>query len=300
MNAKQAAWTLLLPAAMWAGMAAAVDSTAKSPGTIGSQPRVIVTKPQQLGKGRAWVYVALDANDNPLALGVSMDKGALEGLPRQPNTTSRCFDKNGNGNIDAGECIGDYQLIFKLPEGEAAKTVLPFKWVGLNWNPHGHGEPAPPPWAEPHFDFHFYTAERKAVKQLRPGSCGELIDCEDFKKASRPVPAKYIHRDHIDVGAAVPDMGNHLVNSKAPELAKGGPKFSHTFIFGAYDGHITFYEPMITRAYLASAPNMCASIKQPAAWAVAGSYPTTYCIRYSDRTGRYTVSLENFVKRAAN
>ncbi len=269
--------------------------------TSASETKVFVSEAQTLGKGSAWVYVALDAKGHPLALGVSMTKGALEGLPAQPNPTSRCFDKNGNGKIDAPEeCLGDYELVFALPQGDATKAVSPFNWVGVNWNPHGHVAPAPPPWSEPHFDFHFYIAPREAVMKLRPGTCGELIDCEDFKKATRPVPAKYLHRDHIDVGAAVPAMGNHLINSKAPELAKGGPKFTHTFIFGSDDGRISFYEPMITREFLASNPRMCAPIKQPSAWQLAGAYPTKYCIRHSDRTGRHTVSLEGFVERPAN
>jgi hypothetical protein len=228
-----------------------------------------------------------------------MDKGALEGLPTEPNSTSRCFDKNGNGKMDKDECIGDFAFTFPIPEGDAAKAVAPFKWVALNWNPHGHIAPAPPPWAAPHFDFHFYIQDRESVKMLRPGACGELIDCEDFKKATKPVPAKYVHADHINVDAAVPDMGNHLIDSKSPELQKGGPPFTHTFIFGAYDGRITFLEPMITSAYIASNPNMCAPIKQPEAWEVAGAYPTKYCIRHLDRVGRYTVSLEGFVQRPA-
>lgn len=296
MNAKKVALTLLMPIALSAG---AVTAAAAAGGN-GAPAKVIVTKSQKLGMGKAWVYVALDGAGKPLALGVSMNKGALDGLPQRPNKTSRCFDKNGNGKIDADECLGDYELVFPMPQGEAAKAVSPFKWVGLNWNPHGHGHPAPPPYAEPHFDFHFYIADREAVRGLRPGACGELIDCEDFKRATKAVPAKYVHRHHIDVGAAVPDMGNHLVNSKAPELAGPNGKFTHTFIFGAQDGHISFYEPMITRAYLLSAPSMCAPIKQPTAWAIAGYYPTTYCVRHSERTGRYTVSLEGFVERAAN
>jgi hypothetical protein len=264
-----------------------------------AEPKVIATKPQKVGNGWARAYVALDANGNALALGVSMDKDALAGLPKEPNRTSRCFDKNGNGKMDEHECLGDFAFIFALPEGEAAKAVAPFTWVSLNWNPHGHIPPAPPAWAAAHFDFHFYIQEREAVKRIRTGTCGEVIDCEDFKKATKAVPAKYIHRDHIDVGAAVPDMGNHLINSKAPELAKNGPPFTHTFIFGAYDGRITFLEPMITHAYLASNPNMCAGIKQPEAWEVAGSYPTKYCVRHLDRVGRFTVSLEGFVRHPA-
>jgi hypothetical protein len=280
------------------GLIASISCVASLAATA-ADPKVIATKAQKVGNGWARAYVALDANGNALALGVSLDKQVLAGLPKELHPTSRCFDKNGDGKMDAHECLGDYAFIFPLPEGEAAAAVAPFKWVSLNWNPHGHIPPAPPPWAAPHFDFHFYIQDREAVKAIRTGTCGELIDCEDFKKATKAVPAKYVHRDHIDVGAAVPDMGNHLINSKAPELAKNGPPFTHTFIYGAYDGRITFLEPMITHAYLAGNPNMCASIKQPQAWELAGFYPTKYCIRHLDRVGRITVSLEGFVRRPA-
>jgi len=264
-----------------------------------SELKTIETKPQKVGNGWARAYITLNTDGSPFALGMSLDKDALEGLPQHPDPTSRCFDKNGNGKLEADECIGDYNFTFTIPDGEAAKAVSPFKWAVLNWNPHGHSPPAPPPWAAPHFDFHFYLAARDAVKKLRPGSCGELIDCDDFKKATKPIAVKYIHRDHIDVGAAVPDMGNHLIDSRSPELAPNGPPFTHTFIFGAYDGEITFLEPMITRAYLASNPTMCESIKQPEAWQLPGWYPRKYCIRHLDRIGRYTVSLEDFAKHAA-
>jgi hypothetical protein len=36
------------------------------------------------------------------------------------------------------------------------------------------------------------------------------------------------------------------------ELGNPPAKFTHTFISGAYEGHIAFYEPMITRAFLAA------------------------------------------------
>jgi hypothetical protein len=274
---------------LWAGSFAAAAA----------EPNVIATKPQKVGDGWARAYVALDASGNALALGVSLDEAALAGLPANPHPASRCFDKNGDGKMDQHECLGDYAFIFALPDGKAARAVAPFKWMSLNWNPHGHIPPAPPPWAAPHFDFHFYIQERDEVKRIRTGACGELIDCEDFKRATRPVPAKYVHRDHIDVGAAVPDMGNHLIDSRSPELAKNGPPFTYTFIYGAYDGRISFLEPMITHAYLASKPSMCARIKQPRGWEVAGAYPTKYCIRYLDSLRRYTVSLEAFVRHAA-
>jgi hypothetical protein len=109
-----------------------------------------------------------------------------------------------------------------------------------------------------------------------------------------------VNADHVDVGAAVPDMGNHLIDSKSPELVTAGRAFTHTFIFGAYDGQVTFYEPMITLAFLESRPDACVPIKQAQAWETEGYYPTTYCIRYLADDERYTVSLEDFVHRSAN
>ena len=253
-----------------------------------------------LGNGFAQVYVDLTDAGTPKELGVSFSESMLDGLPETPNDYSRCFDRDGNGKIDStGECHGDYELIFMLPTRSLENSRLPFKWVSVNWNPHGHHDPAPPPWAAPHFDFHFYIQDRESVRAIRLGKCSELIDCDDFKVAQKPVPTKYVHADHIDVGAAVAAMGNHLIDSKSPELAKDGPSFTHTFIYGAYDGRITFYEPMITNAYLANRPDMCADLKLPQAWQYAGYYPTRYCIRHVRDGKRYTVSLEGFVERSA-
>jgi hypothetical protein len=265
-----------------------------------AEVRTVYGEAQKLGNGAARVYAELDGAGAPQAIGVSFDPGLLEGLPAMPNTWSRCFDKDGDGRIaEHGECNGDYELEFVLPQELVQAGTTPFGWVSVNYNPMGHPHPAPPPWAVPHYDFHFYIMQREAVRQIRPGPCSELIDCDDFARAQIPVPARYVHADYIDVGAAVPDMGNHLIDSKTPELVEPGPEFTHTFIFGAYDGQVTFYEPMITLAYLQSRPDLCTPIKQPAAWEAAGAYPTVYCIRHHPDDERYTVSLEDFVRRNA-
>jgi hypothetical protein len=281
------------------GVAAIAGSAAAQVGLAG--PVTVYSDPKRLGDGSARVYAELEGDGAPRVIGVSFDRGMLAGLPTMPNTWSRCFDKNGNGQIDAhGECNGDYELRFPLPAELLQGSRTPFRWVSINWNPMGHPAPAPPVWAVPHYDFHFYIMEQEAVAKLRPGSCGELIDCDDYKRARIPVPAKYVNADHIDVGAAVPDMGNHLIDSKSPELVINGREFTHTFIFGAYDGHVTFYEPMITLAYFQTRPDLCVPIKQPQAWETGGYYPTQYCIRYLAEGERFTVSLESFVLRTAD
>lgn len=268
---------------------------------VPAQAETAYSQAWALGDGFAQLYAEFADDGAPQTLGIRFAEEMLDNLPAAPNTYSRCFDKDGDGKIAAkGECNGDYELIFMVSDDWAGASKLPFKWATVNWNPEGHPDPAPPPWGVPHFDFHFYVQDRASVGNIRAGKCAELIDCDDFKLAQKPVPAKYVHPDHIDVGAAVPAMGNHLINSKSPELAPGGPPFTHTFIYGAYDGHITFYEPMITREYLASQPEMCADVKLPEAWEVGGYYPTKYCIRYHDIENLYTVSLEGFVEREAN
>ena len=91
---------------------------------------------KKLGNGFAQLYAGLEANGAPRVLGVSFVEGMLEGLPAVPNTYSRCFDKNGDGKIGArGECNGAFELIFPLPREVGELSEMPFKWIGVNWNP---------------------------------------------------------------------------------------------------------------------------------------------------------------------
>jgi hypothetical protein len=227
----------------------------------------------------------------PAAIGVTLSAGALERLPASRNTHSRCFDVDGNGSHTGHECIGDEERVFELPRGLWQDSGLPFKWITVNWNPEGH----PAPYARPHFDFHFFAWERKRIEAIGPGPCGELVDCDDFERASRPLDPEYLPSGHIDVGAVVPRMGNHLLDSKSPEMADSLTPFTRTFIYGAFDGELIFWEPMITLDLLRRATDECFDIRQPRAFKRAGYYPTRYCVRGDRRSGARTVSLEGFV-----
>lgn len=254
--------------------------------------------PVRVGDGTMRTYFGVDAAGVPVELGILMDAGALRGLPTEPSTSGRCFDMNGNGRIDgSSECEGDYEYFLALPPVIADREDMPVQWVGVNWNVHGHAPPGV--YDLPHFDFHFYMTSKAAIDRIRVGSCGIFIDCDDFKRATQPVPAKYVDSRFVNVDAAVPMMGNHLVDTTSPELAQPPQKFTHTWILGAYDGRITFLEPMITREYLLERPNRCFAIKQPSAWQLSGYYPTRYCMRYHARVDKYTISLEGLVFRTA-
>jgi len=249
--------------------------------------RTLRGRVEKMGAGTVQSFVTLDPSGAPTAIGVTMSAGALEQLPPVPNTVSRCFDLDRDGRHTGHECIGDEERILDVPADSSAG--LPFRWISVNWNPAGHHNT---PYAQPHFDFHFNTVDRGRVEAIAPGRCGELVDCGDFKRASRPVPAQYLPSDYIDVGAVVPRMGNHLLDSQSPELKDSLP-FTSTFIYGAYEGELIFWEPMITLDVLRETRHSCLEIRQPNAFRHAGYYPTQYCVRQNEK-GERTVSLERF------
>jgi hypothetical protein len=248
--------------------------------------RTVRGKTESLGGGTVQSFVTRDLQGRPVALGVTVSRGALEQLPQSPNTVSRCFDMDGNGTHTGHECIGDLERILDVPV--AASSGLPFKWITVNWNAGGH----PAPYDRPHFDFHFYTADRGLIEGITPGRCGELVDCGHFKRASEPLPARHLPKGHISVGAVVPRMGNHLLDSQSPELKDSLP-FTRTFIYGAYEGELIFWEPMITLDFLLKTQEACFAISQPEGFRRAGFYPTQYCVRQGPE-GQRTVSLEKF------
>ena len=203
---------------------------------------------------------------------------AFEGLPA---------DAGDHGSPES-------MAILTFPEQASA---TPFKWLMLNWNPQGHIPPGV--YDVPHHDFHFYIMEQSKLDEIKAGTCeagGEGVDCETFERGMAPVPAEYVAPDYITVGAVVPAMGNHLIDPTSPEFSP--TEFTHTFIYGTFDGEITFYEPMITRKFLLGQPeDACAPIKMPESFDQANWYPTEYCMRYHQEDNNYTVSLEKFVAR---
>jgi hypothetical protein len=251
-----------------------------------------------MGEGTARTYAELNADGSPVSLGIVYTQGLLDGLPTEMNMESRCFDVNENDTMEMGECIGDYELILSMPAEVTQNADIPFKWATLNWNPMGH---PPMTWTVPHFDFHFYIASLEEVQAIRTGPCGVLINCEDFERAIEPVPAPYVPANYVSIEDAVARMGDHLIDPTAPELAEPPQeKFTHSFIYGAYDGQISFYEPMITHEFLLNQPNECKAVSLPEAWESSGYYPTEYCMRYDAESQETTVSLEKFVYREAS
>jgi hypothetical protein len=264
--------------------------------TDGATSRILGWR-SDLGNGTVSSYAEFDTRGTPRAIGVAFSPSALDGLPTAGSDRHHCFDRNKDGTVDpTTECLEQYEVVIPLPDAVARRSDIPFKWVLLNWNPLGHIPPGV--YDVPHFDVHFYMEPIANVFALESGPCGpEFIRCDQFEVARRPLPPNYMHLDFKDVEAAVPAMGNHLIDLTSPEFNK--QPFTRTWIFGVYDRKVTFYEEMVTRAFLLSRPSTCFPIKSPPAVGLSGFYPTVSCLRHDARTGEYTVSMETFIFREA-
>ena len=258
----------------------------------------VVGQSWELGDGTVSTYAELDNSGAPTVIGVVYSAGALEGLPTARSDQHHCFDRNADGAVDGNtECFATHEAAIPLPDAVGTRSDIPFKWVLFNWNPVGHIPPNV--YDVPHFDIHFYIEPVANVFALQDGPCGpEFIRCDQFELGKKPVPSNYVHPDFQNVDAVAPAMGNHLLDLSGPEFR--GEEWQRSWIFGVYDGRVTFYEEMVTRAFLLSHPDACVPIKSPAAVALTGYYPTQSCIRYDAQAGEYTVSMEAFVLREAS
>lgn len=234
--------------------------------------------PTKLGNGKARTYVVLDAKSGNTAveLGVALDEKALDGLP------------------DAGE----HSLVLPLPQ----KSPAPYQFVELDWNPLGH-----PPlgvYNVPHFDFHFYTISLDEWYTIVPGPT--FVSRANNLPTGAFVPPFYIVPGPSGAAVAVPKMGVHWLDRRSPELQNlfGNPAgyrpFTKTFIYGSWNGRFTFYEPMITLAYLLSQPSdVVTPIPVPAKYPLAGYFPTAYRVTYDEQAKEYRIALTSLVARPA-
>lgn len=251
-----------------------------------------------LGDGVLETFAVVDKEGNPEKIGVLFSEGAVNSPPQTLTDGNRCFDHNQNGAIEPeNECMPWHEKVIPLPGEIARNPDMPFKWALVNWNLHGHIPEGI--WNKPHFDVHFYIAPIEEIFALQRGDCGpEFLRCDQYEIATKPVPENLMHPDYIDVGAAAPAMGNHLVDTTAAEFH--GAPFTRSWIYGAYDGRVIFYEEMLAQEYMQSEPDDCYPIKTTPEVETSGFYPESVCTRHNAEKKEVAVSLEDFIYRKAN
>lgn len=224
---------------------------------------------QDFQHGKAWTWVQIDKDNKPERIGISIDAEAMNSL--DPG------DEQNGGHNHANAL----SLTF-----HPKANVTPFVHALLDWNPHGH-EPAGV-YTLPHFDFHFYMtseADRKAIPPFE-------VDNTNFLK----LPGEgYMPAIYAPIPGGVPQMGAHWIDVTTPEL--NGGTFTQTFLYGSYNSEVTFYEPMITKAFLDANPSFVRDFPLPAKFKKSGYYPTK--MRIEKINGVTNIVLEGFVYRQA-
>jgi hypothetical protein len=172
---------------------------------------------------------------------------------------------------------------------EAAGTG--FDHAELGYNPNGH-DPVQI-YGAPHFDMHFYTVSPATQLAILPNDPQWAAKAANLPGTAL-VPAGYVPPPAPIPASAIPQMGVHWTDVKSPEF--NGQPFSSTFIYGSWDGQFIFFEPMISKAYLESHPNATRTIPQPAQFATAGRYPTTYSVNYDATAKEFKITLGGMTK----
>lgn len=229
-----------------------------TPATAEEALSVIQGGAQPLGQGTAYAWVAVDGNGTARSIGVSFSETALTNLPARERV-----------------------LLLDLP---APARRAGYDHVGVNWNPHGH-EP-PEIYGLPHFDVHFYRISLAQQMAILPS------DPHFMAKLEKAPPAVLLPAGYVMAPHGVPMMGAHWVNPASPEFH--GQAFTHTLIFGSYDGAVTFVEPMVTLAQLEKRTTVSTPVPAPARF--TGMMPTQYSVTWDATAHEYGVSLDDLAK----
>ena len=190
------------------------------------------------------------------------------------------------------------EYLLELP----ADNPTPYRFVEVDWNPHGHGGP----YTAPHFDFHFYRvplAVRNEIDLKNPDFAAKAARLPADDEVREGYASTHVLLNTTPAGMTVPRMGLHWVDTKSPELPPTNQPFTRTFILGSWNGQVIFDEPMITRDFIlaqrSGGPATATRIAVPPAkrYAPAGFYPESYGITWNEDAGEYRIALQGLTRR---
>ncbi|MBW7852227.1 MAG: DUF5602 domain-containing protein [Rhodospirillales bacterium] len=253
--------TRIHAAALGIGLALSATGALAAPAETGKS---FVGSPVAVGQGEAQVVVDTDGQGKPLSVSVLLSEGALSGLP----------------GAEPGR--HEWEYVLPMPEG-GPRTG--YDHAALNWNPAGH--PPPGIYAVPHFDVHFYLIGQQDRERVTFQGAGAA-------DAAKPPAAELLAEGYVaPPDTAVEKMGIHGLDPRGPEFH--GQPFTHTFIYGYYQGKLVFVEPMVATAFLTSKPDVTAPVKRPQSYSYPAYYPSEYRVRYDPARKQYALSLGGLV-----
>lgn len=208
----------------------------------------------------------------------STDKSGL------PDQIALTLDDALMNSLTSGPSADESEYIVNLNPKALELTV--FDHLEIDWNPNGHIPEGV--YDLPHFDIHFYMVPDNQVQAATDPVKLESLPAEAY------LPIHYVN------GPSVPKMGKHWIDITSPEFPPKphNSSFTQTFIYGSYNGQVTFYEPMMSKAWLQSTTLFERDIPQPSKFQRNGYFPTHLITRKKDN--KIEIILDKFIYRQAS
>lgn len=243
----------------------------------GGEPEVVEGPSVSVeGGGTAYAWVRLNANDQPEAVGASLSEAAYEAL-------ADTGDAHTGGHAAGGPPITNHEgpTSLNLPMPSAAPP--PYDHVTVLWNPEGH---PPKPYMVPHLGMHFFFISPEKQKEIEGGPAQTLPD------------SKYLPDGYAALSPNVPRLGVNYADTTASEFR--GQRFTHTIIYGFYEGRSTFVNPMVATDFLSERPDVETQFPQPETYEKPGLYPTRYRVTFNAEASEYRFVLDDLVRRSGS
>jgi hypothetical protein len=218
-------------------------------------------------ESKVCAWVTMDGA-NPVEVGATVPMSLIESVPADAPM------------VWPPEELADIEL-------PAEARALGIDHLGINWEAHGH---PPATFMTPHFDFHFYSVSRQAVR---------AIDCSDLSKPSS-LPAGYALPDIAVpdmgtlVGLCVPRMGMHAMPAVDTDAA--GP-FGASMMLGYYGGTPIFFEPMVSQKLLLSGKDFTLPVPALEGLPAGVRYPRQLQATYDSKNREYRLVASGFDAR---
>ncbi len=218
-------------------------------------------------------------------------------IPLGAGTVRTFAETDGTGQVirvgvemteEAVASLGHEMVFVTVPLPAAARGVG-YDHVSLDWMPHGHAPDGL--FGVPHFDVHFYMTTEEEQLAIQPSDPDYMT-----RAANRPsvdlMPANFVPPPQLE---PIPAMGEHWLDQTDP-IFSGAP-FEAVLIYGAWDGEVTFVEPMVTRELLQSLRDLGGVIGQPERVAQDVALPNAWRVSFDAENGVHVVSIDDLVAR---
>ncbi len=215
--------------------------------------------PMTVGSGSARVYV-IENTSGTVEVGIEADSTAFVNLASDSHLhldlpTSDSFDVSPIDHIDLGFALNGHP---GGPWSDAADV------------------PENSYWAVPHFDVHFMTISDKEADKIIIPNPTDSSDLAYVVPAASDLAAGYA----LGLNSGISGEGSHW--AAGGEFSDFPAPFDYNFLYGFYDGKMTFEEPMVAQTFLADLKNgLTSDVLQ--AFSVSSTNPAfgdQYFIRY--------------------